>query len=545
MQRAALVLLSVLWLAAGCGEPVCGDGIIDQGEACDDGNTQNADACQASCQLPACGDGIADLGLGEQCDDGNSDDGDACPSTCQLAFCGDGFVERGDELCDDGNPSDNDECLNDCTPNRCGDGILNLAAEECDDGNNTDDDGCNADCALSAALQVVTGDAHTCALLNTGNVRCWGLGTFGRLGYGNQNSIGDNETPASAGSVNIGGKVAQLAAGDAHTCALLDTGAVRCWGLGTFGRLGYGNQTTIGDNETPAQAGDINLGGTAVQIATGGFHTCALLDTGNVRCWGDGDFGRLGYGNTINIGDTETPALAGDINLGGPAVQIATGGFHTCALLETGAVRCWGKGFDGQLGYGNTNDLGDNETPSQIGDLSLGGLAVQIATGDFHTCALLETGLVRCWGDGTSGTLGQGNEISLGDDETPDTVGEIDLGGLALSLSTGAVHSCALLDTGFARCWGGGSGFGVNFGQLGYGNISDIGDNETPASAGDVNTGDLVRHIVAGFEHTCAILVNNDLLCWGRGLDGRLGYGNQNDLGDNETPNQIGAVPLF
>ncbi len=166
-------------------------------------------------------------------------------------------------------------------------------------------------------IPLATGNAHTCALLDRGAVRCWGAGSFGRLGYGNTDDIGDDEIPASAGDVDVGGTVTQIAAGSAHTCALLDRGAVRCWGAGSFGRLGYGNTDDIGDDETPASAGDVDVGGTVTQIAAGGAHTCALLDTGAVRCWGLGGLGKLGYGNTDDIGDDETLASAGDVDVGG------------------------------------------------------------------------------------------------------------------------------------------------------------------------------------------------------------------------------------
>ena len=105
------------------------------------------------------------------------------------------------------------------------------------------------------------GQTHSCFRSAGGNVRCWGWGVGGRLGYGNEIDIGDDETPASAGDVNVGGTVVQISAGSEHTCALLNTGKVRCWGYGTYGQLGYGNVTDIGDDETPASAGDVNVGG--------------------------------------------------------------------------------------------------------------------------------------------------------------------------------------------------------------------------------------------------------------------------------------------
>ena len=136
------------------------------------------------------------------------------------------------------------------------------------------------------------GGAQTCVVLTNGTVRCWGYGAHGALGYGNPNWVGDDETPGSVGPVAIGAgrnSVAiAIATGNEHTCALLDNGAVRCWGSGEHGALGYGNTTTIGDDETPASVGPVDLGAgrKAVAITAGVAFTCALLDNGRVRCWG-------------------------------------------------------------------------------------------------------------------------------------------------------------------------------------------------------------------------------------------------------------------
>ncbi len=336
--------------------------------------------------------------------------------------------------------------------------------------------------------EVFNGWQHNCALLDSGSIRCWGLGSCGQLGYGDTENIGDDETPASAGTVSVGGAVVQIAGGGGHTCALLDTGKVRCWGWGHHGQLGYGNADEIGDDETPASAGDVDVGGTVVQIAAGYVHTCALLDNGNVRCWGGGDveynFGQLGYGNTLAIGDNETPASAGDVDVGGTVTQIAAGGEHTCALLDTGYVVCWGSGMYGRLGYGNQENVGDTEHPSSVGTVNVGGTVVQIAAGYSHTCALLDTGNVRCWGGGSpileenKGQLGYGNTENIGDDELPYTAGDVDVGSPVARIGLRAKETCALLDSGGVRCWG------EDF--LGYGNTDSIGDDETPASAGDV-----------------------------------------------------------
>ncbi len=113
-----------------------------------------------------------------------------------------------------------------------------------------------------SATAISAGDNHTCALLTGGSVRCWGYAGHGRLGYANTNDIGDNETPDTVGPVNLGaGRIATaVSAGSRHTCARLDDGHVRCWGYGVNGRLGYCNQNSIGDDESPGAAGPVDLG---------------------------------------------------------------------------------------------------------------------------------------------------------------------------------------------------------------------------------------------------------------------------------------------
>jgi alpha-tubulin suppressor-like RCC1 family protein len=388
------------------------------------------------------------------------------------------------------------------------------------------------------ASAVAAGGSHVCALMETGAVSCWGVG--GLLGYGNTEDIGDDEAPASAGNVDVGGTVMGMAAGRGHTCALLDPGAVRCWGANAYGQLGYGHTQTIGDDEAPASAGDVDLGGTAVAVATGGDHTCVLLDTGAVRCWGRNGSGQLGYGHTQDIGDDEVPSTAGDVDLGGTAIQVTAGYEHTCAVLDTGAVRCWGNNNSGRLGYGNSEAIGDDELPSVAGDVDVGGIAIGITTGANHACALLESGAVRCWGENWYGQLGYGNSEDIGDDELPSVAGDVDVGGPVAAVAAGGDQSCALLDTGAMRCWGRNI-----FGQLGTGHTRDIGDDETPASAGNLDLGGTAAGIAAGGHHTCALLDSGALRCFGNNWYGQLGYGITSFVGDDEAPAAIGDVPVF
>jgi cysteine-rich repeat protein len=131
--------------SATCTLESCGDGIVQDPEECDDGNTVPTDECLTTCIAASCGDGFVQADV-EACDDGNDVDTDSCVGTCEEASCGDGFVQAGVEPCDDGNLEDTDACLSTCTNASCGDGFVEEGIEECDDGNGTAGDGCSVDC---------------------------------------------------------------------------------------------------------------------------------------------------------------------------------------------------------------------------------------------------------------------------------------------------------------------------------------------------------------------------------------------------------------
>ncbi|MGD9695735.1 MAG: hypothetical protein AB7V42_08755 [Thermoleophilia bacterium] len=387
--------------------------------------------------------------------------------------------------------------------------------------------------AAQAGL-IDAGEQHTCAILGDRTLRCWGMGLSGRLGYGDGSDV---LSPASAGPVNLGGRGAlAVAAGDFHTCAILDDGTVHCWGYGPNGRLGYG----AGDANvySAAAAPALDLGGRrATAITAGASHTCAILDDGSVRCWGNGNDGRLGYGNTRTIGDDETTAGLPAVDLGGHrAVAISAGEWDTCAILDDGTVRCWGFNGNGQLGYGTTASIGDDETPNQAGPVPLPRPARAIAAGTAHTCAVLDDGTVRCWGYGADGRLGYGN---LADIPNAASAPPVSLGRPAVGVSASEAHTCAVLDDGAVRCWG----YGGN-GRLGYGNTALVGDDEVPTAVAPVNVGGPAVAVTAGTSHTCASLGDGTMRCWGLGANGRLGYGNETNYGDNEAPATAGPVLL-
>jgi cysteine-rich repeat protein len=128
----------------------CGDGLVGPGENCDDGNDENADACSNACAPMGCGDGM--VAGSEQCDDMNAVNTDGCLNTCVLAVCGDGVVQEGVEACDDGDASNEDACVAGCAAAVCGDGMVQAGVEECDDGNVIATDGCDNQCARVSTL---------------------------------------------------------------------------------------------------------------------------------------------------------------------------------------------------------------------------------------------------------------------------------------------------------------------------------------------------------------------------------------------------------
>ena len=519
-----------------CALPSCGDGVVQDDEECDDGNADDSDACISTCLTAKCGDTYVQAGV-ETCDDANGVDTDACPGTCQSAKCGDGFVQDGVESCDDGNDVSSDACVA-CAPAACGDGFVQAGVEACDDGNAVDDDGCQADCtATKGAVQVAVGWYHVCALSTAGDVHCWGRNNYGQLGQGNTVQIGDDELPNAIPKVDLGAKALSLAAGENHTCAIVEGGKVRCWGRSNVGQLGLASVQSIGDNEQPWSVADVPIGGPVTAIVAGREHNCVLMAGGKVRCWGGGTFGQLGYGNTNHVGDNETPASAGDVAVGGPVKQLSAGENFTCALLESGKVRCWGQGASGTLGYGNVDNVGDDELPESVGPIQIVD-ATFLASGRRHSCIIAGDKSVRCWGLGSNGQLGMSSTQSIGDNETPLQAGFVNMqNDKAVSLALGYSSSCALLEGGKVRCWGNNT-----YGQLGIGNVTQIGDNE-PVWMGDYSSiGDEPDHLSAGWYQVCARTKNYKVRCWGRSEYGQLGQGVITNIGDDELPSSVGPV---
>jgi alpha-tubulin suppressor-like RCC1 family protein len=383
--------------------------------------------------------------------------------------------------------------------------------------------------------QLAAGYEHTCVLFDGGNVRCWGKGADGRLGTGATASIGDDETPAAIPDIALGGRAVQITAGRDHTCALLDTGKVRCWGGNAGGQLGYGHTRSIGDDEAPASAGDVPLDEPVTQIAAGDAYTCALLASGRVRCWGDSPEGETGHGlDGRNIGDDEAPTAFPALELGGRITQLAGAGSSPCVLLDGGSVRCWGA---------VVGSTADRYTPAAKHPLvALGVPAVRLAAGvgSLRVCAITAAGHLRCWGSGSFGLVGFAFEIeavgvSRGWAPTPAKLGDVPLAGGVTGAALGGDHSCALLDTGRVRCWG-----EARFGVLGPASPERV----LARDAVEIDVGGRAVEIAAGAFHTCAVLDTGTVRCWGNNDDGQLGYGLRENVGEKRSPAAVGDVPL-
>lgn len=394
---------------------------------------------------------------------------------------------------------------------------------------------------------------HALYLFVDGRVRAWGSGANGKLGYNDTQNVGDApaRSIAIAGDVPLGGLATQLSAGDQHSCALLQSGAVRCWGANTNGQLGYNNTISLGGSPAASiiSAGDVPLGGTAVQVAAGYGFSCALLTTGSVRCWGYGNSGRTGYNIVTDTGTSAGTSIinSGDLAIGGPVKQISAGLGHACALLTSGAVRCWGAGGNGQLGHNNTANVGDTPGTSILnaGDIPVGESVVQIAAGRLHTCALLVTGAVRCWGDNPSGQLGYNSitPVATNAGNSIINTGDVPIGGIATQIATGDFHTCALLTTGAVRCWGDNAP-----GQLGYNSTTNVGNSAAASiiNAGDVPVGGRAVSIAAGGGFTCAVLATGATRCWGGSPLGQLGYNSTANVGNSPAASILNAgdVPV-
>ncbi len=346
------------------------------------------------------------------------------------------------------------------------------------------------------ATDVAAGQDFACSVQTDATLACWGQNGYGQMGFGHK-----PYTLVGKRAFSISDAVA-VATGWDHTCVLTTSREVTCLGHNTDGQLGaparMPNQWTLG----PVIA---HL--TSVRAVTAGYeHSCALLQSHRVMCWGDNGFGQLGDGTYAS---SARPRFVLAPRGGGPlrgVVAIAAGFEHTCALLADHQVWCWGLNSSGQLGQRLA--LARTSRPVHVRGITTG---TSIAAGYAQTCAVLASGLVECWGSNRLRELGLPRRIA--NTPTPHVVPGVYH---ATQAAAGFDHTCALIVNGKVRCWGGDS-----IGQLGN---QRTGTEFTPA---DVVGLPPASSITAGFWFTCANLRGGLVRCWGLGSQGQLGVGSR------------------
>ena len=318
-----------------------------------------------------------------------------------------------------------------------------------------------------------------------------------------------------------------LAAGYAHTCAILDDGSVSCWGYNSNGQLGDGTTT---NRNTPTQTSSLGTDRTAIAITAGSDHTCAILDDGSVSCWGYNGYGRLGDGTTTNRNTpTQTSSLGTDRTAwrniksiqvserdydNDGILNIFDQSYLTCSIGTYSSFLKLGVCTDASAGYYVPDSRNHNSN--------------KISTGTSHTCTILDDGSVSCWGDNSVGPIGDGTTTQR---TTPTPTSSLGTGRTAAEISGSSDHTCVLVDHGSVSCWGDNSD-----GQLGDGTTTD---RLTPTPTSSLGFGRTAVAIATGQYHTCAILDDGSVSCWGRNDNGRLGDGTTTD---RLTPTQTSSL---
>ena len=357
---------------------------------------------------------------------------------------------------------------------------------------------------MTGFSRVATGDSFTCGVKTDGTVWCWGRN--------NLKQLGDGTTTNRTRPVQVTGLTGatQVIAGQGWACVLKSDGTVACWGDNSSGQLGDG--TTTG-RSAPAVIPDL----TSVTQISGNFqHVCVRLSDSTARCWGWNVLYQLGDGTTTSRLSPVTPS-----NLTGVA-QISAGVFQTCARLNDGTVRCWGAGNHGGLGDGNgTYSTSTKTIPTGLSDVA----QIASGTGWNNACALLTTGVLKCWGLNDNGQLGDGSTTSRW---TPVISGSFPAAISAVDL--GMYISCAVLVDTTATCWG-------------WNGMGALGDGTTVSRWVPTLVSGLsgVNQISPNYYHTCAVLSDTTVKCWGRNTYGELGNGTTTN---SSTAVSVSAPPV-
>lgn len=280
--------------------------------------------------------------------------------------------------------------------------------------------------ATTQPAQMAAGGSHSCSIDTRGAMTCWGRNWEGQLGTG---STGKSQGPAAVRTDSV---LREASLGSLHSCAVTAAGGALCWGSNSQGQLGTGD---FHSSATPRAVKGLSSG--VIAIAAGSLHTCALTSGGQVLCWGANSGGQSGRTASTNV---PVPVA----QLDGSAKAVAAGLDFTCALMTSGNVSCWGDNSRGQLAAGDKNPRTKTVTVAGITDASA------IVAGDSHACAIVGPNrALKCWGRGTEGQLGNGKKDK-------DALLPVDVSGLAskvIAVDAGSWHTCAVHPNG-VYCFG-------------------------------------------------------------------------------------------
>jgi alpha-tubulin suppressor-like RCC1 family protein len=343
------------------------------------------------------------------------------------------------------------------------------------------------------AKLVSAGDTQSCAVTPTDGLKCWGDY------YGNNPPEPPNTNhtyPLDVPGLESG--VNDVSATLHFTCVLMISGGVKCWGTNLDGQLG--DDHASGDySYVPVDVKGLSSG--VKKIAAGQMHICALLDTGAVKCWGSNGASVLGN-NTYWAGRSPTDV----IGLSSGVIDIAAGPMHNCAVMKTGGVKCWGADGFGPI-LGSVNDASPYFSSVDVKGLSSG--AVGIAVGESFSCALINDGGVKCWGiRGTYGVLGDGTNT-----DRPTPVNVVGLGQPAIAIDAYQHAVCALLQDGSIKCWGD---------NLVYSRGAEFAFSVPTIQEGFSTK---VTQFSIGLVFACAVMEDSTVMCWGDNSEGQLGLG--------------------
>ncbi|MEU4427851.1 hypothetical protein AB0F81_45120 [Actinoplanes sp. NPDC024001] len=352
-----------------------------------------------------------------------------------------------------------------------------------------------------AFSQLTAGTSHTCGLGSDTKAYCWGQGGYGQLGNG---TTADRSRPVAVIAPAAGVTFTKLAAGGSHTCGLGSDTKAYCWGAGFDGQLGNG---ATADRSRPVPVIAPAAGVTFTELTAAVDHTCGVGSDRKAYCWGRGDGGKLGNGDSANRANPVAVSAPAGVTF----TQLTGGDFHTCGLESNGKAYCWGAGFYGQLGNGAT---ADRASPVAVIAPATGVTFTELTAGDYHTCGLGGDAKAYCWGYGFYGQLGNG---ATADRASPVAVIAPATGITFTELAVGTDHTCGLGSDTKPYCWGRGA-----FGQLGNGIPAN---RSSPVAVIAPAAGVTFTQLVAGYGHTCGLASDAKAYCWGQGLDGQLGDG--------------------